>query len=86
MYTFYCYYETQLKLTYQNLWLSTFGLFLIFCIENLVITILIIMPLKMFIKKIIIEKIVINSNEIQEFRYKSYNSFNNNFQEDDLDN
>ena len=94
MYTFYCYYEIQLKLTYQNLWLSTFGLFFIFCIENLVITILIIMPLKMFIKKIIIEKIIINSNEIQEFRYRSYNTlnndtllnkFNNNFQEEDLE-
>ena len=94
MYTYYCFFETQLKLTYQNLWVSTFGLFFIFCIENLVITILFIMPLKMIIKRKIIEIIIINNNEIQEFRYRSYNTlnndtllnkFNNNFQEEDLE-
>ncbi len=52
------------------------------------------MPLKMFINKIILEKIIINNDEIQEFRYRSYNTlnndtllnkFNNNFQEEDLE-
>ena len=95
MYTFYCYYEIQFKLTYQNLWLSTFGFFLLFCIENLIITILFIMPFKMIIKKIL-EKITINNNNnvYQDFRLNSYtnnnetlqNKFNNNIQEDDFDN
>ena len=96
MYTFYCYFETQFKLSYQNLLLTTLGFFVIFCFENLIVTILFVMPFKMAFKNLLDKFFVIsNNNIIQEFRYKSYNSINNetmlnqfnpNYQEDDLDN
>ena len=96
MYTFYCYFETQFKLSYQNLFLTTLGFFVIFCFENLIVTILFVMPFKMAFKNLLDKFFVIsNNNIIQEFRYKSYNSINNetmlnqfnpNYQEDDLDN
>ena len=54
------------------------------------------MPFKMFFKYLLNKFFVVNNNDnIQEFRYKSYNSINNetilnqfnpNYQEDDLDN
>ena len=96
MYTFYCYYEVQFKLSYQNLWLSTLGFFLLLIIENIIVTIIFVMPFKMFFKYLLNKFFVVNNNDnIQEFRYKSYNSINNetilnqfnpNYQEDDLDN
>ena len=96
MYTFYCYYEAQFKLSYQNLWLSTLGFFLLLIIENIIVTIIFVMPFKMFFKYLLNKFFVVNNNDnIQEFRYKSYNSINNetilnqfnpNYQEDDLDN
>ena len=102
MYTFYCYYETQFKLSYQNLWLSTFGFFFLFSLENLVLTLLIVMPFKILIFPLLfgtISKMSCcldnNSDDNGQSRYKSYNSinndtvlnqFNSNFQEDDLEN
>ena len=95
MFTYYCYYETHFKLSYQNLWLSTFGFFFIFCLENLIITIILVLPFKMLFKNLLEKFFVLeNSNAMQEFRYKSYNTLNNetslnqfnpNFQEDDLE-
>ena len=99
MYTFYCYYETQFKLSYQNLWLSTFGFFFLFSVENLVITLIIIMPFKIWIFPLLLKTISKyvdkNSEDIGQSRYKSYNSinndtvlnrFSNDFQEDYLEN
>ena len=91
MYTFYCYYEIQFKLTYQNLWLSTFGFFFLFCIENLIITMLLVMPFKM-LSRFLLNKIpIFDDNRLKTYS-KSVNNdtilnkFNDNFQEDYLDN
>jgi hypothetical protein len=91
MYTFYCYYETQFKLSYQNLWLSTFGFFFLFCIENLIITMLLVMPFKM-LSRFLLNKIpIFDDNRLKTYS-KSVNNdtilnkFNDNFQEDYLDN
>ena len=95
-YTFYNYFIIQFELTYQNLWLSTFGFYILYCIENIIITMIFLMPLKIIFKKVIEILFVLNeSNPIQDFRYKSYNvsgnetllnQFNPNIQEEDLDN
>ena len=94
IYAFYCYYETQFKLSYQNLWLSTFGFFFLLCIENLIMTMIFVMPFKMLFKNLL-EKYLVIGNNNEDFRYKSYNTINNetllnqfnpNFQEDDLEN
>ena len=64
MYSYYCYFNFQLKLTYQNLWLITFGLFIFFCIENLIITIICIMPFKIIFKILLNKILVINPNSL----------------------
>ena len=62
MYSFYCYFDLQLKLTYQNLWFITIGLFIFLCIENIIITILFIMPFKIIFKSLLDKCLIINSN------------------------
>ena len=64
MYSYYCYFKFQLKLTYQNLWLITFGLFIFFCIENLIITIICIMPVKIIFKLLLNKIFVINPTSL----------------------
>jgi hypothetical protein len=36
LYSYYCIFSFQLKLSYQNLWIITFGLFFLICFENLI--------------------------------------------------
>ena len=63
MYSYYCYFDLQLKLTYQNLWFITIGFFIFFCIENIIITILFIMPSKIIFKTILDKCLIINSHK-----------------------
>ena len=91
MYTYYCYYETQLKLSYQNLWLSTFGFFLLFCIENLIMTLLFVLPFKMISKNYIVNKTNDDSRQLKQKSETMNNDtllkhFNQTFQEDELEN
>ena len=53
LYSYYCFFNFQLKLNYQNLWIITFGLFIIVCVENLVLTLFFVFLFKMINKKII---------------------------------
>lgn len=53
LYSYYCIFNFQLKLNYQNLWIITFGIFFIICLENLVLTLAFIFLFKMTNKKII---------------------------------
>ena len=53
VYSYYCYFGFQLKFNYQNLILISLGLFLFFCVENIVITILFIMPFKIIFKSLL---------------------------------
>lgn len=62
VYSYYCYFGFQLKLNYQNLVLISLGLFLFFCVENIVITILFIMPFKIIFKSLLDNYIEIRPN------------------------
>ena len=53
LYDDYCLYKFQLKLSYQNLWIITFGLFFLVCYETLILTLPFIFLFKMANKKII---------------------------------
>ena len=53
LYSYYCVFNFQLKLNYQNLWIITFGIFFILCLENLILTLAFIFLFKMINKKII---------------------------------
>ena len=53
LYSFYCLFNFQLKLNYQNLWIITFGLFFVVCFENLILTLAFVFLFKMINKKII---------------------------------
>ena len=53
LYDDYCSYKFQLKLSYQNLWIITFGLFFLVCFETLILTLAFIFLFKMTNKKII---------------------------------
>lgn len=97
MYSYYCFFGFQLKLTYQNLWLVTFGLFIFFSFENIIITIIFIMPFKIFLKTIFDKYIVINPNSlsIEDIKNKENkrinisgfsNEYINNIEDDDYDN
>ena len=72
-YSYYCYFVFQLKLTYQNLWFITFGLFIFFCFENIILTIIFIMPLKIVFKTLLDKYFVSNQNSLsmEEIKYKS---------------
>ena len=96
MYSYYIFFGFQLKLTYQNLWLVTSGLFIFFSLENLIITIIFIMPFKIFLKTILDKYIVINPNSlsIEDIKNKENkrinisgfsNEYINNIEDDDLD-
>ena len=79
MYSYYCFFGFQLKLTYQNLWLITLGLFVFFSIENLIITIIFIMPFKFIFKTLLDNYLVINpsSLSIDEIKINSIKKINN---------
>ena len=95
MYSYYCYFGFQLKLTYQNLWLITFGLFIFFCLENVIITIILIMPFKIIFKILLNKILVINpdTSTPEDIKYrvieKKFNNsgLSNEFidEEDDVD-
>ena len=97
MYSYYCFFGFPLKLTYQNLWIITFGLFIFFCLENLIITIIFIMPFKIIFKTLLDKYLVINPRllSVENFKYKDINKkinnsglsneFINNYEDDDLD-
>ena len=53
LYSYYCIFDFQLKLNYQNLWIITFGLFIFVCFENLILTLAFVFLFKMINKKII---------------------------------
>ena len=53
LYSYYCIFNFQLKLNYQNLWIITFGLFLFVCFENLIFTLAFVFLFKITNKKII---------------------------------
>ena len=95
MYSYYCFFGFQLKLTYQNLWLITLGLFVFFSFENLIITIIFIMPFKFIFKTLLDNYLVINPallsvdeikiNSIKKINNSGFsNGFNNNCDEDYL--
>ena len=97
MYSYYCYFRFQLKLTYQNLWLITLGLFIFFCLENLILTIIFVMPFKIIFKTLLDKYIVLNprSLSIEEIKCKGLdkrinnsglsNQFMNSYEDDELD-
>ena len=72
-YSYYCYFVFQLKLTYQNLWFITFGLFIFFCIENIIFTIIFIMPLKIVFKMLLDKYMVFTQHALsmEEIKYKN---------------
>ena len=84
----YCYYvlfDFELKLTYQNLWIITLGIFVFFCLENIILTIAFVMPFKIIFKTLLDKYIIINKSELilKEIQYKnSTNMINNNYEND----
>ena len=78
-YSYYFFFCLELKLTYQNLWLITFGFFIFFSLENLVLTILFILPSKIVFKSLLDRFIIINKSllHLEEIRYKSSNKVKN---------
>ena len=64
MYSYYCTFSFQLELTYQNLWFITCGLFIFLCVENLILTILFILPFKILFKMLLDYIFVLNKSEI----------------------
>ena len=95
MYSYFCFFGFQLKLTYQNLWLITLGLFIFFSFENLIITIIFIMPFKIILKTLLDKCIVLFPNlSIENIKGKENkkintsglsNEFINNIENEDLD-
>ena len=77
-YSYYCFFNFKFKLTYQNLWLISFGFFIFFSLENLILTILFILPFKIILKILIDRYIIINKSSLhlEEIRYKNNNSIN----------
>ena len=63
MYSYYCTFRFQLELTYQNLWLITCGLFIFLCVENLILTIMFILPFKIVFKMLLDCIFVLNKSE-----------------------
>ena len=94
-YSYYCLFVFQFKLTYQNLWIYTFGIFVFFCMENLVLTIIFCLPFKIMFKYLIDKYIILNKNllRLDEMKYKNtnlignnvINSYNNDEDDDDSD-
>ena len=65
----------QLKLNYHNLWFITFGFFIFFCLENMLLTIIFVMPFKIIFKTIIDNYIILNKSSSDD---KNNNIINNN--------
>ena len=92
-YSYYCLFTFELKLTYQNLWFITFGIFFFFCLENLVLTIIFVVPFKIIFKTLLDKYIILNKSSLHldEMRYKGINDAdinginNYNNEEDDSD-
>ena len=53
IYSLYCLYNFQLKLSYSNLFIISFGLFMNLLLFNFILTITLVLPLKLLFKKII---------------------------------
>ena len=53
VYSYYCFFNFQLKLNLQNLWIVTFGIFFLVCFENLIFTLAFVFLFKIANKKII---------------------------------
>jgi hypothetical protein len=53
IFSFYCLYNFQLKLSYPNIMFVSFGLFMIIFIINIILTLAIVLPFKLLFKKII---------------------------------
>jgi hypothetical protein len=79
-YSYYCLFVFQFKLTYQNLWIYTLGIFVFICMENLVLTLIFGLPFKIVFKNLVDKCIVLNKNllRLDEMKYKSNDIFNNN--------
>ena len=89
IYSYYCYFGFQLRLNYQNLLLISLGLFLLFCFENIIITILFIMPFKVIFKSLLDYLLVIPSNilNVKTINEKdNVNKINNSGLSNELDN
>ena len=88
-YSYYCLFNFQLKLTYHNLWFITFGIFIFFCLENLLLTIIFSLPFKILFKTLIDKKLIINKStlHLEEIRYTNNiinnNGINNNDEDDE---
>ena len=98
IYSYYCYFGFHLKLNYQNLLLVSIGLFIFFCLENIIITILFIMPFKIVIKSLLDKYLVISSapfsieiihDKVNENKINNSsglsNEMENNYEEEDAD-
>ena len=79
-YSYYCLFNFQLKLTYQNLWFITFGIFIFFSLENILLTIIFVLPFKIIFKTLSDRFIILNKSSLHldEIRYKNNNAINNN--------
>ena len=79
IYSYYCLFNFQFKLTYHNLWFITFGLFIFFCFENLLLTIAFGFPFKIIVKTLADKYIILNktSLHLEEIRYTNNNIINN---------
>lgn len=53
MYTFYCFFNFQVKYNIQNLFIVAFGLFFVVCFLNIILTLAFVLPLKVANKNII---------------------------------
>jgi hypothetical protein len=61
LYTYNCMINFQLKLSFQNLWIITFGIFVVACFENLMLTLVFVFFFKVINKKVI--KYLLNSED-----------------------
>ena len=78
-YSYFCLFVFQFKLTYQNIFLYTLGLFVFFCIENLILTITFVLPFKIIFKSLLDKYIIINKSSLHldEIQYNKNNIINN---------
>ena len=74
-YSYYNLFGFELKLNYHNLWFITFGFFIFFCLENMLLTIVFVMPFKIIFKTIIDNYIILNKSSLND---KNNNKINNN--------
>jgi hypothetical protein len=64
LYTYYCSINFQLKLSFQNLWIITFGIFVVASFENLLLTLVFVLYFKMINKNVI--RYFLNSKQSPE--------------------